>query len=258
MGPKGMAELLDGGVRLYLSRFWAFFAVPFVCGLAANLLAAVWSGPPPAGLTLPPFLHAMTGKTLLPSPGAVVIAAALQMLGTAAVLIQAGRALGDPGGPMPPEQAVGPALRRLWPYFVTTLITAVVFGFGVFTLLAVTVLAAGWWSVAGVVCILEGRRATASLGRSRALVRGHFWHAFGTVFLAGLIGMVASLLLVVVGSPLMAMPGPAGMFFHLAWSAATQAAVAPYSLLVAALLYLDLRNRKEGLDLAGVEAAPLS
>ena len=259
VGPKGVAELLDGGVRLYLSRFWPFFAVPFVCGLAANLLAAVWSGPLPVGVSLPPFLHALSGKSaLLPSPGAMLVAAALQMLGAAAVLVQAGRAVSDPGGPLPPEQAVGPALTRLWPYFVTALITALVFGLGVLTALIVTVLAAGWWSVAGVVCILEGRRATAALGRSRALVRGHFWHAFGTVFLAGLVGMVASLLLLVLGSPLMAMPGSAGMFFHLAWSAATQAVVTPYALLVSTLLYFDLRNRKEGLDLAGQEPAALS
>ncbi len=259
MGPKGVAELLDGGIRLYLSRFWPFFAVPFVCGLAANLVAAVWSGPLPAGINLPPFLAALSGKsTLIPSPGAMILAAALQLLGSAAVLVQAGRALGDPGGPMPPEQAVAPALTRLWPYFVTVLLTSIVLGLGAFTMFIVSVLAAGWWSVASVVCVLEGRRATAALGRSRALVRGYFWHAFGTVFLAALVGTVASLLLLVLGAPLMAMPGPAGMFFHLAWSAATQAAVTPYALLVSALLYFDLRNRKEGLDLAGQGPAAVS
>ena len=90
--------------------------------------------------------------------------------------------------------------------------------------------------------VVEGRRGTGSMGRSWELVGGHWWHAFGTLLVAGLLtGLVNTLITAPFGAT--------------SWVAqAVVAAVAttitlPYGALVGVLLYLDLRARKEPLTL---------
>ena len=90
--------------------------------------------------------------------------------------------------------------------------------------------------------VVEGRRGTQAMGRSWELVGGHWWHAFGALVVAGLLtGLVNA----VITTP----------FNNTSWFVqAIAAAVAtvitmPYSVLVGVLLYLDLRARKENLDL---------
>ena len=80
------------------------------------------------------------------------------------------------------------------------------------------------------------------MGRSWELVGGHWWHAFGALVVAGLLTGVVN---AVITSP----------FGNTSWLVqAVAAAVAtvitmPYGVLVGVLLYLDLRARKENLDL---------
>jgi hypothetical protein len=90
--------------------------------------------------------------------------------------------------------------------------------------------------------VVENRRGTQALARSWALVGGHWWHAFATLLVAGLLtGVVNSLI--------------TAPFSGAGWVAqAIAAAVAtvitlPYGVLVGVLLYLDLRARKEALSL---------
>jgi len=90
--------------------------------------------------------------------------------------------------------------------------------------------------------VVEGRRGTGSMGRSWELVGGHWWHAFGTLVVAGLLtGLVNTLITAPFGAT--------------SWVAqAVVAAVAttitlPYGALVGVVLYLDLRARKEPLTL---------
>jgi hypothetical protein len=95
--------------------------------------------------------------------------------------------------------------------------------------------------------VVEGRRPTESMGRSWALVGGHWWHAFGALLVAGLITGVVN---AVITTP----------FSNTSWLVqAVAAAVAtiitlPYGVLVGVLLYLDLRARKETLTLEGLRA----
>jgi hypothetical protein len=95
--------------------------------------------------------------------------------------------------------------------------------------------------------VVEGRRGTQAMSRSWGLVGGHWWHAFGTLVVAGLLtGLVNTL----ITSP----------FGATTWVAqAVVAAVAttitlPYGALVGVLLYLDLRARKETLTLETLRA----
>jgi hypothetical protein len=90
--------------------------------------------------------------------------------------------------------------------------------------------------------VVEGRRGTQAMGRSWELVGGHWWHAFGALVVAGLLTGVVN---AVITTP----------FNNTSWFVqAVAAAVAtvitlPYGVLVGVLLYLDLRARKENLNL---------
>jgi hypothetical protein len=90
--------------------------------------------------------------------------------------------------------------------------------------------------------VVEGRRGTQAIGRSWELVGGHWWHAFGALVVAGLLTGVVN---AVITTP----------FNNTSWFVqAVAAAVAtvitmPYGVLVGVLLYLDLRARKEQLNL---------
>jgi hypothetical protein len=95
--------------------------------------------------------------------------------------------------------------------------------------------------------VVEGRRGTQAMGRSWELVGGRWWHAFGTLLVAGLLtGLVNALI--------------TAPFSGTSWLVqAVVAAVAtvitlPYGVLVGVLLYLDLRARKETLTLETLRA----
>jgi len=90
--------------------------------------------------------------------------------------------------------------------------------------------------------VVEGRRPTEAMGRSWALVGGHWWHAFGTLVVAGLLTFVVNALITT--------PFSATNWFGQAVAAAVATVITlPYSTLVGVLLYLDLRARKEQLTL---------
>jgi hypothetical protein len=101
--------------------------------------------------------------------------------------------------------------------------------------------------------VVEGRRGTQAMGRCWELVGGHWWHAFGTLVVAGLLTGVIN---AVITAP----------FSNTSWFVqAVAAAVAttvtlPYGVLVGVLLDLDLRAREETLNLdrlrADLQASP--
>jgi hypothetical protein len=95
--------------------------------------------------------------------------------------------------------------------------------------------------------VVEGRRPTEAMGRSWNLVGGHWWHAFGTLLLAGLLTFVVNALITT--------PFNATNWFGQAVAAAVATVITlPYSTLIGVLLYLDLRARKETLTLETLRA----
>jgi hypothetical protein len=95
--------------------------------------------------------------------------------------------------------------------------------------------------------VVEGRRPTEAMGRSWALVGGHWWHAFGTLVVAGLLTFLVNAVITI--------PFSATNWFGQAVAAAVATVVTlPYSTLVGVLLYLDLRARKENLTLERLRA----
>jgi len=102
--------------------------------------------------------------------------------------------------------------------------------------------------------VVEGRRWPQALSRSWSLVAGHWGHVLATLLLAfvaiGLVGSVLSVLLSVLIAPL----ALNGWLARALVQAAVDALILPYFLTVWVLLYLDLRARKEHLDLDTLRA----
>jgi hypothetical protein len=97
--------------------------------------------------------------------------------------------------------------------------------------------------------VVEGRRPTEAMGRSWALVGGHWWHAFGTLIVAGLLtGLVNAL----ITAPF----NQTSWFLQAVVAAIATVITLPYGTLVGVLLYLDLRARKEQLTLGAAPSRP--
>jgi hypothetical protein len=170
----------------------------------------------------------------LTRPGWLPQAAILAAILVAAILLLylPGMYLSGLDGPLP-QLAV-----------VANLLLIVVAGLYVGVRLAVSVPAA----------VIEGRRWPQALTRSWSLADGHWGHVVATLLLAWLAtGLVGSLLAGLTA-------GVTGLLIGDGWLVRTllQAAVlsllVPYLLVVWVLLYLDLRTRKERLDLATLRA----
>ena len=95
--------------------------------------------------------------------------------------------------------------------------------------------------------VVEGKRGTDAMRRSWELVGGHWWHAALTVLVAGLITGVVN---AVITAPF----GTGAWFIQGVAAAVATTVTLPYGALVGVLLYLDLRARKERLDLDTLKA----
>ena len=95
--------------------------------------------------------------------------------------------------------------------------------------------------------VIEDKRGTEAMRRSWELVGGHWWHAAFTLLVAGLITGVVNAVITA--------PFSAGAWFLQGIAATVATTVTlPYGALVGVLLYLDLRARKERLDLDTLKA----
>jgi hypothetical protein len=119
------------------------------------------------------------------------------------------------------------------------------------------------FSLAVPVVVLEREGPVSALARSWRLVRRSFWRVFGILVLAGIVVAFAGFVLQLPFTLLEALAGGSGGVFGLTASRSVLAVIIggvgsivagavtrPISAGVTVLLYLDMRMRKEGLDLA--------
>jgi len=145
------------------------------------------------------------------------------------------------------EQSYRFGFHRFW----SVLLVSVLVGLAVVGGLILFIIPGIWigirLSVSIQALVVEGRRPTEAMGRSWALVGGHWWHAFGTLIVAGLLtGLVNAL----ITTPF----NQTSWFLQAVVAAIATVITLPYGTLVGVLLYLDLRARKEQLTLERLRA----
>jgi len=140
-----------------------------------------------------------------------------------------------------------------------TLLVLLPVGFGV------CLYAAFRWSLAGPALLLENQKVTMAMRRSWRLVQGSWWRVFGILFLAAIIVSVGRGIVVAPFQLLAAIPSAAagGGLGGIVGSLLVQdigtiisgTIFYPFSAAVSALLYIDLRMRREGLDVELMRAS---
>jgi hypothetical protein len=280
MRPLGLGEIIDTAFKIYTRHWRALLLLVAVVMIPAGIASyLILNDAVPANLVEQlndpnPVLDEALLRDMLRFLGAAVLAALIQsgaaMLASAASV----RAVAEIYlGNQPDWRAsLTAAARRLPAILATGLLIAVGLGVlsaGVWLLAAVTAststgagaLAAlsiiAWlvvvpwlaisWTPAFPVLMIEGTSPPAALARSFHLVRGRWWPTFGTLLTTWLIVAVLS----GIASRIIEafLPGGGGVVSGVAISVAVAVATTPFAVAVLAVLYLDLRTRREPFDL---------
>jgi hypothetical protein len=246
--PMGVGEILSSAFQLY-QRYWrtllaiaAVVVVPFtllqyllghtvrVTGMATNNGVVVTTSSWRTGLA--GLITGLAGLLMfLVLTGAITRAVAAEVAGE------------DPGV----EQSYRFGFHRLGAVLLVTVLVVLAVTGGLILFIIPGIWIAIRLCLSTQALVVEGRRPTEATGRSWALVRGHWWHAFGILLVAGLLtGLVNAL----ITAPFSA----TNWFLQAVVAAAATVITLPYGTLVGVLLYLDLRARKEQLTLERLRA----
>jgi hypothetical protein len=130
-------------------------------------------------------------------------------------------------------------LRRFGSVLLVSILVGLAVGIGFVLFIIPGIIFLVMFAVAVPVVVVENRRGTEAMRRSWELVRGHFWHVLGVIVVAAIItGLVQAVFNAIGGS---------NAVLELILGTIGQIIVAPFSALVAILLYLDVRARVESL-----------
>lgn len=269
--PLGVGEMLDAALKVYRSRARDMIvatALVTVPAIVLQVLVQLSAGDPQQltetdevtglptvdGAAFATYLGGLLVSTLL-----ILVANNLALAGTTRLSL--GAYLGDRTDW---RESLRFAWRRIVPITAVLVVTTVGLLVGFALCIAPALWLQGIWAVAVPVLLLEERGVFASLARSQELVRGRFWPVLGAI-LAG--GLLASLLQGVLVGPvlLLSLVGTSFVVTSILNGVAQIIGVAvttPFVAALTAVIYVDLRVRKEGFDLEllarGVGADPTS
>ena len=180
-----LSGVLDEAWRMYKTFAKHLLAIAFVIYLIAAVITA---------------LLALAGGTvgiLLGTLVSVIAAFVLQ-----ATLVKAVQDIRDGRADMSIGQTVNSALPYLAPVAGASILAGIAITIGLLLIIVPGLFLITIWAVIVPVIIIEQSGALASFGRSRALVRGHGWHVFGTLVLVYIIMLVVNIVLGVIFSAL--------------------------------------------------------
>jgi hypothetical protein len=234
--PMDMGAIFDGAFSLYRRYFVTLVGA---VGVIAIPIALLQIAAGPAG-----FLVTLVGGLVTPAVGALVARDAAS-------------------GVTPTIGGVWRRMARLLlPLLVTATMVFLVVILGFFIVIIPGVLFYVWFALSAQAIAIDDRRYFGAMGRSRELVRGSWWRVFGILLLAGIMVGIATglvqtfvagvLALVGVGHgvAIASLRGNSDVVPAAIGSAAATLLVSPVGALISALLFFDLRLRKEGTDIA--------
>jgi hypothetical protein len=243
--PKGLGDILSAAWDLYrqnaaqLIQIVAVVVVPLT--LVQALLIRVALKQNCDDINTLSDLNRCTstfGRSLLLTAISALIGVMIQQLLTGALTRGAAGSL--IGRPVDVGGSYRYAFSRLGGLIGLALLIALVVGVGYVLLIIPGIIFSVFLAMAVPAFIVERRGVTDSMSRSWNLVSGSWWHVLGVVFVAGLLAGIVNGIITAIG----------GSTFIGYWiaSAIAQIITAPFVALVAVVLYVDLRTRREGLD----------
>ncbi|HYU39847.1 MAG TPA: hypothetical protein VEM59_08425 [Acidimicrobiia bacterium] len=251
--PLGLGEVLDAGIKIYRNKFATMLkavAVVIIPVQVLNILVA---------LSLPDTRTTTGGTTTSSGSGWAGVAALLLILVVSIVsstLAEAAclKAVSDTylGTDTDWRGSLRFGFERLGSLLWLTLIHGVLLLLAFAACIVPGVWLYAAWSVAVPALLLEGTRGFKALGRSFNLVRGRWWPTAGTLLLANLLAAAVAFGFGVLALPLVFAGGGNEFVVDLAngiFGAAASVLTIPFVAAVVAVIYFDLRVRKEGFDL---------
>jgi len=256
--PLGVGEMLDAAIKVYRSRPRPMIVAATLVTAPAILLQTLISlsaGNPNEitrtddatgfvtldGGAFATYLGGLVASTLV-----IVVANNLALAGTMRMSLSA--YLGDETDW---RSSIRFARRRFWPLTGVLALTTLGLLAGALLCIVPSFWLQGIWAVAVPALLVEELGPVQALGRSRRLVAGRFWPVLGTVLLGGLL---ASFLQGVLVAPVLVLQF-AGTSFVLTTllnglvQVVSVALTTPFVAALTAVIYVDLRVRKEGFDL---------
>jgi hypothetical protein len=263
--PLRVGEILDVAVKLYLGHAGTLFRIVLVVVVPVQVLAVLVSAattPEDLETGLGPLLdpEAEAGAdlesaelaTYFAGQGAVLLLNALVVaVGVAACF----KAISDAYlGAHPDWRAsLGFVARRLAPVLWVSVLASVVPALALLAFIVPGVWLWVAWSVAVPALLFEEARGGKALARSFRLVRHRWWPTFGALMVGFVLATLAATVVaaLVVGAFTLAAgdSGPGGLIGEGLGSTISAVLATPFQAAVVALIYFDLRVRKEGFDL---------
>jgi len=197
----------QAGVLLPVA-FWLFLLAAIIEVLTIDLLPLFWLGP------------------------VVALAVGILYQGTVVGLVKDIR---DGSRDSSARTLMRSVLPVFWPLLGASFLTGIGIGGGLLLLIVPGLYLLAVWAVVAPVVVIERRKVTEALGRSRQLVRGSGWPVLGAVMVGFLIAAVATLGLDALASAIID-----GEIVHLVFRVLAQTVAAPVGALIASVLYFRL------------------
>jgi hypothetical protein len=254
--PKGIGDILSAAFTLYKEKWQQFFVIIAIVAVPLSIIQYFLTDQFLTG-TLSTHVNQATGQVEVVTSGSSLgrLIGGSILLGLIAVLIvnvmqgaisraAAGSVVGMP---IDTEASYSYGIARLGSILLIGLLTGLAVGVGFIFLVIPGLFLLVKFAVSIPSLVVEDKRGTKAMGRSWELTAGHFWHVAGTVLLAAIItGIVSGILTAPFSS--------SGWFIRAIAASIAQIVTAPFTALVAVLVYLDLRARKESLTSDGLRA----
>jgi hypothetical protein len=245
--PRGIGQILSTAFQLY-RRYWrTLVAIAAVVVVPLTLLQYVighWvrtHGQQMQGQVVSTSFWAVASASLL----AALVGLLLYQVLTGAITRNIAAEVA--GQELDVEQSYRFGLARLGPILVVSILVGLATLLGLIVFIIPGIYIGVRLAVSIQALVVEGKRGTEAMRRSWYLVGGHWWHSAFTLLVAALITGVVNAVITA--------PFSAGAWFLQGVAAAVATTLTlPFGALVGVLLYLDLRARKERLDLDTLNA----
>ena len=240
--PMGVGEIITASLTVYARRWRTLLAVAGVLILPYAVLYLALAEPPPT-LSLDPTNDEARQFLSTMGPWLLIRLFILTIMLAAVIRTTMETYVGVESGW---RQAAAAAISKMVALTVVAVLfwSAAVMGFTLFVLPGVFLVVC--FSACLPVLMIEGADPVAALGRSWRMTTGRRWQVLGVLLLSSALVVIGSLVLyLAVGSLLYGLWGGLGLSVasELVW-----VALQPFIGVALAVMYLDLRVRKEDLD----------
>lgn len=251
--PLTVGEIIEGAVRTMRSHPGLVFGVSFVIVALSQLLGLLLlgtvfedlrTGVPLNPAPTPEEALEQLGRTVRLLALTMIVSVPSQTLLSGFFTVVMGRAV--LGKPVTLRDVWAETRSRLLPLFGLTVVYTVTVGVGIVLLVVPGIWIAVVLALATPALVLERGTIGQAMTRSRLLVAGAWWRVFAVIALALLLGV---LLGSVVQWPFdqLGSSGMDGAILSTVGATIAGAITQPFAAIVAALVYLDQRMRREGM-----------